>query len=161
MQIFAKKRGFTLIELLVVIAIIGILASIVLVSMGGARAKARDAKRQSDIRQVASAQEMYYGDQEAYYKAETQDGIPAISPYLSALDDPQAPTKHYKWLDNNGTGDCTWGAATLSEGEYYCAYVTLEAPATTTYMVVSQAGTKETTTNVTGYTTACGCSAVY
>jgi len=54
-----RKSGFTLIELLVVVTIIGILASIVLVSLGSARVKARDVRRLADIRQVALALEFY------------------------------------------------------------------------------------------------------
>jgi len=55
-----KQKGFTLIELLVVIAIIGILATIVMVSLNTARAKARDARRISDVRQLQLALQMYY-----------------------------------------------------------------------------------------------------
>jgi type II secretion system protein G len=61
-----KSKGFTLIELLVVIAIIGILATIVLVSLNSARQKARDTRRISDVRQIALALEMYYDDNGAY-----------------------------------------------------------------------------------------------
>ncbi|MFH1780388.1 MAG: type II secretion system protein [Candidatus Nealsonbacteria bacterium] len=60
------KKGFTLIELLVVIAIIGILSSVVLVSMQGARAKARDARRLQDMKQIVTALQLYFNKYERY-----------------------------------------------------------------------------------------------
>jgi len=61
-----SKKGFTLIELLVVIAIIGLLATLAVVALNNARAKSRDAKRVSDIKQVQTALELYYSDQGGY-----------------------------------------------------------------------------------------------
>ncbi len=61
-----KNKGFTLIELLVVIAIIGLLASVVLLALNSARAKARDAKRIADVRQVMSAFELFFNDYNSY-----------------------------------------------------------------------------------------------
>jgi len=55
-----NTRGFTLIELLVVIAIIGILASIVLVSLNSARKKGNDTRVISDVQQMRTLLETAY-----------------------------------------------------------------------------------------------------
>lgn len=60
------RRGFTLIELLVTIAIIGVLSSVVLVSLNTARYKANDAKRRGDLRSLQTALEIYYNGPGAY-----------------------------------------------------------------------------------------------
>lgn len=61
-----KKKGFTLIELLVVIAIIGLLSTLAVVALNSARAKARDAKRVGDVKQMQTALELYYNDNQGY-----------------------------------------------------------------------------------------------
>ena len=61
-----KESGFTLIELLVVIAIIGILAAIAIPQFAEYRARGFDARAKSDLRNVATAEEAYFVDNEVY-----------------------------------------------------------------------------------------------
>lgn len=56
------NSGFTLIELLVVIAIIGILSSIVLVSLNSARTKAQNTQRIAELREISKALNAYFAD---------------------------------------------------------------------------------------------------
>jgi len=81
-----QKKGFTLIELLVVIAIIGILSAIGLVALNGAREKARDAKRKSDLATVATALALFYDDQTPTpkYVAQTVTPFTAATGLISA-----------------------------------------------------------------------------
>ena len=53
-------------ELLVVIGIIGLLASILVVNLTGARRRARDTKRVADVRSIQTAAEDYYGKNGKY-----------------------------------------------------------------------------------------------
>lgn len=58
--------GFTLIEMLIVVAIIGILASAIMVGLGPAQQKGRDARRMSDLSQAQNALELYYTQNSQY-----------------------------------------------------------------------------------------------
>lgn len=59
---------------MVVIAIIGLLSTLSILALNQARARARDAKRISDVRQIQTALEMYYNDA-GYYPPSQKSGI--------------------------------------------------------------------------------------
>jgi len=106
-----KNHSFTLIELLVVIAVIGMLSSIVLVSMRGAREKARIAKAQSEIRQLVTAMYLY---------KDIHGELPPIGDNCSACSNPCSSS----WT---GVIDALINAGLLGQridrdpwGNYYC-----------------------------------------
>lgn len=61
-----QNKGFTLIELLVVISIIGLLSSVVLVSLNSSRVKARNSRRVSDVNQISKALELFFNTNFSY-----------------------------------------------------------------------------------------------
>jgi prepilin-type N-terminal cleavage/methylation domain-containing protein len=60
------QKGFTLIELLIVVVIIGILAAIAIPKFSATREKAYFAAMKSDLKNLASQQEIYYSDNYTY-----------------------------------------------------------------------------------------------
>jgi prepilin-type N-terminal cleavage/methylation domain-containing protein len=63
---YLRRQGFTLIELLVVIAIIGILASIIMVSLNSARSKGGDAAVRSNIANIRGQAALYYDNNNTF-----------------------------------------------------------------------------------------------
>ncbi len=60
------KKGFTLIELLIVVVIIGILAAIAIPKFANTKEKAYVAAMKSDLRNMATAEEGYFADNQTY-----------------------------------------------------------------------------------------------
>lgn len=60
------RKGFTLIELLIVVVIIGILAAIAIPKFSATREKAYVSAMKSDLKNLASQEEIYYSDNYTY-----------------------------------------------------------------------------------------------
>jgi prepilin-type N-terminal cleavage/methylation domain-containing protein len=144
-------RGFTLIELLVVIAIIGILASIVLVSLSSARGGANDARIKEQLSGMRTAMETYYLTNNNYGTTGTTDRCAATpaAPWddattglISLGDEDNYPANSLLVCVTSGTA---WGAsARLANGtEYYCV------DSTGIGRVQATAGVAAATTDVT------------
>lgn len=93
-----SKQGFTIVELLVVVAIVALLAALGMVALGGIRAKARDAKRFSNMNTLRTAMERINSENGSYADSDCEVGyvhacagistLTNVLPSLSSLKDP-------------------------------------------------------------------------
>ena len=126
-----NRQGFTLIELLVVISIIGLLSNVVLSSLNSARESARDTIRQSDVRTIQTALEMYYSNYGQYPAQtswinsnaanwQTSNLATALDPYLSQLpEDPLNDSVHYyRFLNHSAYSGVNYQGYWLMVMEY-------------------------------------------
>ena len=96
------------------IYIIGILASIVLVSLGGAREKAKDARIMDDMSQLRSAIEIYYYDREEGFS-----GVDCFSTELSSIcSDVKEYAGETPTIKSSTKNYCLY--VKLPSGKYYC-----------------------------------------
>ncbi len=117
MKTSLRSKGFTLIELLVVVAIIGILASIVLVSLNSARAKGRDASAKGSMSSIRAAAEIYYDTNENYLDICIGGSSPDVG-VQSLLSAATAETGNPAVCESNAL---SWGALVqLNNGNYFC-----------------------------------------
>ena len=119
-----RPKGFSLIELLVVIAIIGLLSTMAVVSLNSARTKARDTRRQGDIKALQTAIELYKTN-----NTSGGDAAPQAPANWAALGTTLASTITTIPMDPNNSGNYAyvycWDTAASSTSKYLVA-ATLE-----------------------------------
>ena len=81
----SNKKGFTLIELLIVVVIIGILAAIAIPKFANTKEKAYIAAMKTDLRNLATAEEGYFADNQTYTSSTASMNSYQFSPQVSLV----------------------------------------------------------------------------
>jgi len=116
-----NNRGFTLIELLVVIAIIGILATVVLASLSGARTRAKDTAVQAMVSQIRNEAEIYYSNNLTYGSGDDSFCADIVETLQDAIEERGGDGVAYNCTAD---GESYTAQATLSTEEVFCVDAT-------------------------------------
>ena len=87
-----NKKGFTLIELMIVVAIIGILAAIAIPKFADLINKSKEGATKGSLSSVRSAIQVYYGDNEGWFPADTLGVLTNNGKYISQIPVAKLPT---------------------------------------------------------------------
>jgi prepilin-type N-terminal cleavage/methylation domain-containing protein len=127
-----RQKGFTIVELLIVIVVIGILAALVITTYSGIQAKARNAKRQTDVQSLQTQIEAFFSQNGFYPSLTDINGSAWRATNMKSLDvnamiDPSNPTqsntllaspaaKSYAYaVSNSGGTSCETDDTTCSQ----------------------------------------------
>ena len=98
------RKGFTLIELLIVVVIIGILAAIAIPKFATTKQKAYMATMKTDLRNLVTAQEAYFSDNQAFTNDTTALNFSASKNVSVTIDQISASGWHAKSVHALVTG---------------------------------------------------------
>jgi prepilin-type N-terminal cleavage/methylation domain-containing protein len=130
---FTNPNGFTLIELLVVIAIIAVLVAFSVANFVGARSRARDVKKKSEMQEVKNALRLFYNEYNSYPGPATASNntfngcgaltTPPSSTCGTSFSAGAGPTIYLKYLPQ--ASEYVWHYQQITSDEF-CLWTTLE-----------------------------------
>lgn len=155
-----KNKGFTLIELLVVIAVIGILASVILVSLSESRNKGDDGAIKRQMTEIRNQAETFYAkytkftDKSVIPISFCDSGLPSqsegVSKMLVKLSEYSKATTPPTFGNFSAVQSTTNTVVcrVSANGGAYAISVKLNSPTTTSYFCLDSSGRFITTTNL-------------
>ena len=118
-SLFSSKTGnftgFTLIELMIVIAVVAVLATFILIALGGARDAAEDSRRKSAVSQIRSYASIHYTVEGSYQGIKEATNIEEV---VKSYDEDTGEEKVLRILTDGSRKYCA--EIMLTDEGYFC-----------------------------------------